>query len=143
MRVHWERGLEEQRATASHGLSAGWDMSFRRKEKGVAVLNSDHLLTSPIDFFSVLVHLHLNHHPRPSPNTKKWPTICLTEPLALISVPPTRMFSLLALSVFQSFILSPSCVGVWQNDRVEIIANDRPSILIVPGSSCTYLLFRG
>ena len=68
-----------------------------------------------------------NHH-QPSLFffTKTWPKICLTVPLALISVLPTRMFFFSASALRQRLIFfSSSCVGVWQNDRVEIIANDR------------------
>jgi len=44
----------------------------------------------------------------------------------LTSVPLTRMFSNLSTSPSHN---SPKrCVGVWQNDRVEIIANDRQSL---------------
>ena len=95
----------------------------------MAVRNSDHLLTSPIDFFSIVVPLDLNHDLPPHlsfSQTKKCPPrICLTVPLALISVQPTRMFSLLNDTTRRVLRLASSCVGVWQNDRVEIIANDR------------------
>lgn len=47
-RRHVSALLKEQREVVSHGLSS--DM----KEIKVAVTNSDHLLTSPIVFFSVL-----------------------------------------------------------------------------------------
>lgn len=44
--------------------------------------------------------------------------------LVLISVPPIRKYTLICRDTFFNTALS-SCVGVWQNDRVEIIANDR------------------
>jgi len=55
---------------------------------GVAVLNSDQLLTSPIDFFSALPLLL--PQPQTSSSQKCRLKICLTVPLALISVPHTR-----------------------------------------------------
>jgi len=86
-------------------------------------------LPHPIDFFSIVVPLDLNHDLPPHlsfSQTKKCPPrICLTVPLALISVQPTRMFSLLNDTTRRVLRLASSCVGVWQNDRVEIIANDR------------------
>jgi len=47
----------------------------------------------------------------------------------LTSVPLTRMFS--NLSISPSHNSSKRCVGVWQNDRVEIIANDRQSLTLL------------
>ena len=86
-----------------------------------------------------------HHHPSPFSFTKKWPKICLTVPLALISVPPTRMSfpSSSALRHRLIFFFSPSCVGVWQNDRVEIIANDRTCNLSPPILSFTNLFSEG
>ena len=58
--------------------------------------------------------------------------ICTTAPSALISVPPTRESSSSPPTASTPSSLETSCVGVWQNDRVEIIANDRASLHISP-----------
>jgi hypothetical protein len=84
------------------------------------------LLTSPSIFFS-----SPQPHRRPTfaflfPfRFKKW-TTCSTVPSVLILEPHTRKIACSACS-FQPLIevFACSCVGVWQNDRVEIIANDR------------------
>jgi hypothetical protein len=66
---------------------------------------------------------------------KKWKTHS-TALLASISVLPTRKYPhSIVVILLTSFL---SCVGVWQNDRVEIIANDR-KILCCTMNSRIYL----
>ena len=47
------------------------------------------------------------------------------ELLELTLAQPTRSFPLRVVALKISNSMRSSCVGVWQNDRVEIIANDR------------------
>ena len=77
------------------------------------------------------ISFHLSLPSLISPSYKKnrlrspWKTF-LKGLSALTSVPLTRTFSHLSnLSPFSN--PTKRCVGVWQNDRVEIIANDRQS----------------
>lgn len=63
--------------------------------------------------------------PSPSPSaSKKWPILIFSMALSVLtSERPTRTSQ--SLPSHFTYHVWYSCVGVWQNDRVEIIANDR------------------
>lgn len=101
----------------------------------MAVQLSGLMLTSPIDFFFFFIPTTTS---RPTASSflaffslkkKKW-TTCSTVLLVLISEPHTRAIICWILSYVDQLksISTLRCVGVWQNDRVEIIANDRTFI---------------
>ena len=93
--------------------------------------------TAKFSFFFLPANTRALHSPsfrlsspsihRPLKN-KKWPIQSISMALSvLISAQLTRMFP--SLWLLSTRHVLDSCVGVWQNDRVEIIANDRAFFL--------------